>query len=100
MHLVGSGVPGVSCETVGSGLSGWTCESSGFSGSDWSSGSGVELWNRKVGKSLKIGKNRIKLEKSDLISYLTFWQKCQNAINCHKMPKCLHFGSGSCIRGS
>ena len=53
MHLVGSGVPGVSCETVGSGLSGWTCESSGFSGSDWSSGSGVELWNRKVGKSGK-----------------------------------------------
>ena len=52
MRLVGSGVPGVSCETVGSGLSGWTCESSGFGGSDWSSGSGVELWNRKVGKSL------------------------------------------------
>ena len=58
----------------------------------------LELWNRKVGKSLKIGKNRIKSEKSDLISYPTFWQKCQNAINCHKMPKCLHFRSGSCIR--
>ena len=35
MRLVGSGVPGVSCETVGSGLSGWTCESSGFGGSDF-----------------------------------------------------------------
>ena len=58
----------------------------------------IELWNLKVGKSLKIGKNWIKSEKSDLISYPTFWQKCQNAINCHKMPKCLHFGSGSCIR--
>ena len=58
----------------------------------------VESVSLKVGKSLKIGKNRIKSEKSDLISYPTFWQKCQNAINCHKMPKCLHFGSGSCIR--
>ena len=29
----------------------------------------LELWNRKVGKSLKIGKNQIKSEKSDLISY-------------------------------
>ena len=28
----------------------------------------LELWNREVGKSLKIGKNRIKSEKSDLIS--------------------------------
>ena len=42
----------------------------------------LELWNRKVGKSLKIGKNRIKSETSNLISYQTFWQKCQNA----KMP--------------
>ena len=42
----------------------------------------LELWNRKVGKSLKIGKNRIKSEKSDLISYPTFWQKFQNAIKC------------------
>ena len=58
----------------------------------------VESESREVGKSLKIGKNLIKSEKSDLISYPTFWQKCQNAINCHKMPKCLHFGSGSCIR--
>ena len=58
----------------------------------------VESESREVRKSLKIGKNRIKLEKSDLISYPTFWQKCQNAINCHKKPKCLHFGSGSCIR--
>ena len=49
-------------------------------------------------ESREKSKNRIKLEKSDLISYLTFWQKCQNAINCHKMPKCLHLGSGSCIR--
>ena len=61
-------------------------------GCDLSSGIG------KSKKSLKIGKNRIKSEKSDLISYPTFWQKCQNAIKCHKMPKCLHFGSGSCIR--
>ena len=58
----------------------------------------VDSESLKVGKSLKIGKNRIKSEKSDLISYPTFWQKCQNAINCHKMPKCPHFGSGSCIR--
>ena len=29
----------------------------------------VESKSLKVGKSLKIGKNRIKLEKSDLISY-------------------------------
>ena len=42
----------------------------------------VESESREVGKSLKIGKNRIKLEKSDLISYPTFWQKCQNAIKC------------------
>ena len=50
----------------------------------------VESESLKVGKSLKIGKNRINSEKSDLISYQTFWQKCQNAIKCHKMPKCLH----------
>ena len=56
--------------------------------------SGIELWKRKVGKSLKIGKKRIKL---DLISYPTFWQKCQNVIKCHKILKCMHFGSGSCI---
>ena len=60
----------------------------------------VESESREVGKSLKIGKNWIKSAKSDLISYPTFWQKCQNAINCHKQPKCLHFGSGSCIRVS
>ena len=48
----------------------------------------VESESREVGKSLKIGKNRIKSEKSDLISYPTFRQKCQNAINCRKMPKC------------
>ena len=42
----------------------------------------VESESREVGKSLKIGKNRKKSEKSDLISYPTFWQKCQNA----KMP--------------
>ena len=54
----------------------------------------MESESQEVVKSLKIGKNRIKLEKSDLISDPTFWQKCQNAINCHKMPKCLHFGSG------
>ena len=49
-----------------------------------------------IGKSnnRKTFKNRENLEKSDLISYKTLWQKCQ----CHKMPKCLHFGSGSCIR--
>ena len=35
----------------------------------------VESESREVGKSLKIGKNRIKSEKSDLISYQTFWQK-------------------------
>ena len=29
----------------------------------------VESGSREVGKSLKIGKNRIKSEKSDLISY-------------------------------
>jgi len=29
----------------------------------------VESESREVGKSLKIGKNRIKSEKSDLISY-------------------------------
>ena len=38
--------------------------------------------SRKVGRSLKIRKNRIKSEKLDLISYPTFWQKCQNAIKC------------------
>ena len=58
----------------------------------------VESESLKVGKSLKIGKNRIKSEKSDLMSYQTFWQKCQNAIKYHEMPKCLHLGSGSCIR--
>ena len=64
----------------------------------WIQARAVESESLKVGKSLKIGKNRIKSEKLYLISYPTFWQKCQNAINCHKMPKCLHFGSGSCIR--
>ena len=39
-----------------------------------------------------------KAEKADLVMQLAFWQKCQNAIKCHKMTKCLHFGSGSCIR--
>ena len=42
----------------------------------------VESASLKVGKSLKIGKNRIKSETSDLSSYRTFWQKCQNAIKC------------------
>ena len=55
----------------------------------------VESESLKVRKSLKIRK---KSEKSDLISYQTFWQKCQNAIKCHEMPKCLPLGSGSCIR--
>ena len=39
----------------------------------------VESKSLKVGKSLKIGKNRIKSEKLDLISYPSF---CKNA----KMP--------------
>ena len=39
----------------------------------------VESESREVSESLKIGKNGIKSEKSDLISYPTFWQKCQNA---------------------
>ena len=48
----------------------------------------LELWNWKVGKSLKIGKIG-----SDFLSdFLAKMPKC------HKMPKCLHFGSGSCIR--
>ena len=53
----------------------------------WWEGEGVntravesESW--KVGKSLKIGKNWIKSEKLYLISYPTFWQKCQYAIKC------------------
>ena len=46
----------------------------------------LELWNWKVGKSLKIGKNQIKSEKSDLISYPTFWQKCQNACSLGQGP--------------
>ena len=40
----------------------------------------VELESREKSK------NRKKSEKSDLITYPTCWQKCQNAINCHKMP--------------
>ena len=42
----------------------------------------VESESPKVGKSLKIGKNQIKSEKLDLISYPNFWQKCQNATKC------------------
>ena len=44
----------------------------------------VELWNRKVGKSLKIGKNR-KIGSDFLSDFLAKMPKC------HKMPKCLHF---------
>ena len=47
-------------------------------------------WKRRKG-----GKRR---EKADLVMQLAFWQTCQNAIKCHEMTKCLHFGSGSCIR--
>ena len=36
---------------------------------DWITTRAVESESREVGKSLKIGKNRIKSEKSDLISY-------------------------------
>ena len=49
-------------------------------------------------KNLIRWKRREKAEKADLVMHLAFWQKCQNAIKCHKMTKCLHFGSGSCIR--
>ena len=50
-------------------------------------------WKRR-----KCGKRREKAEKADLVMQLAFWQTCQNAIKCHEMTKCLHFGSGSCIR--
>ena len=50
-------------------------------------------WKRRKG-----GKRREKAEKADLVMQLAFWQTCQNAIKCHEMTKCLHFGSGSCIR--
>ena len=50
-------------------------------------------WKRRKG-----GKRRKKAEKADLVMPLAFWQTCQNGIKCHEMTKCLHFGSGSCIR--
>ena len=37
-------------------------------------------------------------KKADLVMQLAFWQTCQNAIKCHEITKCLHFGSGSCVR--
>ena len=52
----------------------------------------VESKSLKVGKSLKIGK---KFGKSGFYFLLDF---LANMPKCHKMPKCLHFGSGSCIR--
>ena len=58
--------------------------------------SGLELCGKP--ESREKSKNRKKSEKSDLVSYPTYWQICQNTMKCHKMPKCLHFGSGSCIR--
>ena len=42
----------------------------------------VESESPKVGKSREKSESRIKSEKSDLISYKTFWQKCQNALIC------------------
>ena len=42
---------------------------SGLVGRVWEATRVVESESREVGKSLKIGKNRIKSEKSDLISY-------------------------------
>ena len=48
----------------------------------------VESESLKVGKSLKIGKIGFDL----LLDFLAKMSKC------HKMPKCLHCGSGSCIR--
>ena len=52
-------------------------------------------WKRRKGGKAE---RRKKAEKADLVMQFAFWQTCQNAIKCHEMTQCLHFGSGSCIR--
>ena len=54
--------------------------------------------HKSKGHPSKTSEAAFTMQKADLVMQLAFWQTCQNAIKCHEMTKCLHFGSGSCIR--
>ena len=46
----------------------------------------LELWNREVGKSLKIGKNRKKSDKIGKIGFDFLLDFLAKMPKCHKMP--------------